>query len=196
MIADDKLNRVVVPPMKISEVPFATGKERDYRSYKLQFQAPQGVGVYTWKLYVVSDTFVGEGIEHNITVRFPLFTNVHSTHGYRSYSCKWTILRHSMTMSAERRMTSRTQKKTALRGRWPLYVVAQLSALAGTTMRRATRRAGLTMMRRASLIAAAVTMTERLAHGLVYSSSALVIVLCHQVKRCKGNLTWHTCPFH
>ncbi|KAG1762805.1 translocation protein sec63 [Suillus placidus] len=41
VLADDKSNRIVVPPMKISDVPASSpGKERDYRSYKLQFQAP------------------------------------------------------------------------------------------------------------------------------------------------------------
>jgi translocation protein SEC63 len=74
VLADDKSNRVVVPPMKIAEVPFAKkgaqAESGDWRAYKLQFQAPQGVGVYTWKLAIVSDTFVGEEIEHAITVRF------------------------------------------------------------------------------------------------------------------------------
>ncbi|KAG1764475.1 translocation protein sec63 [Suillus placidus] len=49
VLADDKSNRIVVPPMKISDVPASSpGKERDYRSYKLQFQAPP------------TDTLVGE----------------------------------------------------------------------------------------------------------------------------------------
>jgi translocation protein SEC63 len=55
--------------MKITDIPFAdTTKSRDYRSYKLQFQAPPNAGMYTWKLYIVSDTFVGEEIEQNIIV--------------------------------------------------------------------------------------------------------------------------------
>jgi translocation protein SEC63 len=69
VLADDKSGRVVVPPIKISDIPYTTGAHRDYRSYKLQFQAPQGVGVYTWKLYIVSDTFVGEEVAQNIVVR-------------------------------------------------------------------------------------------------------------------------------
>lgn len=61
VLADDKSNRIVVPPMKISDVPASSpGKERDYRSYKLQFQAPPNVGLFTWKVYLVSDTLVGE----------------------------------------------------------------------------------------------------------------------------------------
>ncbi|TDL14651.1 hypothetical protein BD410DRAFT_757056 [Rickenella mellea] len=61
LLADEKTNRVVVPPMKITDVPLSNPtKDRNYRAYKLQFQAPQGVGLYTWKVYLVSDTFVGE----------------------------------------------------------------------------------------------------------------------------------------
>jgi translocation protein SEC63 len=71
VLADDKSNRVVVPPMRLADVPFARPDApagRDYRSYKLQFQAPQNVGVYTWKLYLVSDSYVGEELERAITV--------------------------------------------------------------------------------------------------------------------------------
>jgi preprotein translocase subunit Sec63 len=70
VLADDKSNRVVVPPMKITDVPFSKPEQdRDYRSYKLQFQAPNGVGLFTWKVYLVSDTFVGEEICEDIAVR-------------------------------------------------------------------------------------------------------------------------------
>ena len=43
-------------------------QDRNYRSYKLQFQAPNGVGLFTWKVYLVSDTFVGEEICEDIAV--------------------------------------------------------------------------------------------------------------------------------
>jgi translocation protein SEC63 len=70
VLGDDKTNRVVVPPIKITDVPFSdASKTRNYRSYKLQFQAPPQAAVFTWKIYLVSDTFVGEEIEHNVTVR-------------------------------------------------------------------------------------------------------------------------------
>ena len=55
--------------MKITDVPYT---DSDYRSYKLQFQAPQNVGLYTWRAYIVSDTFVGEEIARDVTVR-PVF---------------------------------------------------------------------------------------------------------------------------
>lgn len=68
-MADDKSNRVVVPPVKITDVPFSDpSKDRNYRAYKIQFQAPQGVGLYTWKVYLVSDTFVGEETVKDIVV--------------------------------------------------------------------------------------------------------------------------------
>lgn len=70
VLADDKSNRIVVPPMKISDVPASSPeKERDYRSYKLQFQAPPNVGLFTWKVYLVSDTFVGEESCQDISLK-------------------------------------------------------------------------------------------------------------------------------
>lgn len=71
VVTDEKNNRVVVPPLKITDVPLSgTGSDpsRDYRSYKLQFQAPSNTGFLTWKVYLISDTTVGEEITRNITV--------------------------------------------------------------------------------------------------------------------------------
>lgn len=73
MLADDKLNRTVVPPFKVTDVPYSdpdAEHERDYRSYKIQFQAPQNTGMFTWKIYLVSDTFVGEEVTRDIVVSF------------------------------------------------------------------------------------------------------------------------------
>ncbi|KAI0637606.1 DnaJ-domain-containing protein [Trametes polyzona] len=61
VLADVKGNKVVVPPVKISDIPVADpARGLDYRSYKIQFQAPQAVGLFTWKVFLVSDTFVGD----------------------------------------------------------------------------------------------------------------------------------------
>ncbi|KAF7356833.1 J domain-containing protein [Mycena venus] len=61
VLADDKSNRVVVPPLKVTDVPFRrTGDSSDFRAYKIQFQAPQNTGLLTWRVYVVSDSYVGE----------------------------------------------------------------------------------------------------------------------------------------
>ncbi|KAJ3745376.1 Sec63 Brl domain-containing protein [Lentinula detonsa] len=71
ILADDKSSRVVVPPMKINNVPFSdpSAGDRNYRTYKMQFQAPQNPGVYTWKIYLVSDTYVGEEVSKNMTLK-------------------------------------------------------------------------------------------------------------------------------
>lgn len=64
MIGDQKMNRVIVPPIRVTDVPYANPSKapKDYRMYKLQFQAPPQVGVYTFQLAFVSDTFVGEDV--------------------------------------------------------------------------------------------------------------------------------------
>lgn len=72
VLADDKTGRVVVPPLKVSDVPYSNPKDaedRDYRSYKMQFQAPPSPGMFTWKLYIISDTFVGEEIARDIVLK-------------------------------------------------------------------------------------------------------------------------------
>lgn len=53
--------------MRITDIP--TSSAADYRSYKLQFQAPASPGYFTWKLFLISDTFVGEEIAQDIAVR-------------------------------------------------------------------------------------------------------------------------------
>ena len=70
VLADVRSNRVVVPPMRITDVPYT---DTDYRSYKLQFQAPQNVGLYTWRAYLISDTFVGEDVHQDVAVRCNMF---------------------------------------------------------------------------------------------------------------------------
>jgi len=72
VLADDKLNRIVVPPFKVTDVPYANPNaehDRDYRSYKIQFQAPQNTGMFTWRIYLVSDTFVGEEVTKDIVLK-------------------------------------------------------------------------------------------------------------------------------
>ncbi|KDQ65135.1 hypothetical protein JAAARDRAFT_168038 [Jaapia argillacea MUCL 33604] len=70
VLADDKSSRVVVPPTRITEVPFSDpSRDRNYRCYKLQFQAPPGVGLYTWRVYLMSDTFVGEDVVRDIALK-------------------------------------------------------------------------------------------------------------------------------
>ncbi|OCH84523.1 DnaJ-domain-containing protein [Obba rivulosa] len=66
VLADVKTQRVVVPPMKVSDVPTA---DRGYRSFKIQFQAPPTPGVFTWKLYLISETFIGEEVSRDIILK-------------------------------------------------------------------------------------------------------------------------------
>lgn len=65
VLGDIKANKIVVPPFKVSDIPFT---DSDYRMYKMQFQAPQHVGPYTWRVFVVSDTYVGDDTYQDITV--------------------------------------------------------------------------------------------------------------------------------
>lgn len=69
VLGDEKSNRVVVPPMQISDLPFLDPrKPRNFRAFRLQFQAPQGVGLYTWRIRLISDTFIGEDFAKDLTV--------------------------------------------------------------------------------------------------------------------------------
>lgn len=55
--------------MKITDVPPSNpSKARNYRCYKLQFQAPPNVGLFTWKVYFVSDTVVSGELCRDILV--------------------------------------------------------------------------------------------------------------------------------
>ncbi|KAL4078454.1 Sec63 Brl domain-containing protein [Scleroderma yunnanense] len=70
VLADDKSNRIVVPPMRIIDVPRSNpSKARNYRCYKLQFQAPPNVGLFTWKVYFVSDTVVSGELCRDIVLK-------------------------------------------------------------------------------------------------------------------------------
>ena len=69
MLADAKSDRLVVPPLKVSDVPLSDPtRTRNYRSYKLKFQAPPGTGLFTWRVIVVSDTYIGEDAAKDLQV--------------------------------------------------------------------------------------------------------------------------------
>ncbi|KAF8996806.1 Sec63 Brl domain-containing protein [Cyathus striatus] len=70
VLADEKSSRVVVPPFKVSDIPYADADaDRDFRSYKLQFQGPNSTGMFTWKVVIVSDTYVGEEASKEILLK-------------------------------------------------------------------------------------------------------------------------------
>ena len=61
-----------MPPTKVSDVPLANPNiPRDYRAYKMQFQAPPNVQTFNWKLCVISDTFIGEDAIRDVSVSIP-----------------------------------------------------------------------------------------------------------------------------
>ncbi|KZV63236.1 hypothetical protein PENSPDRAFT_657466 [Peniophora sp. CONT] len=64
ILADPRQHRAVIPPQKITDIPF--GKTR---AYKLKFNGPPGTGVFPWRVMVVSDTFIGEDVSTDITLR-------------------------------------------------------------------------------------------------------------------------------
>jgi len=75
VLADAKSDRLVVPPQKVSDVPFTDStRARDYRSYKLKFQAPPGTGLFTWRVIVVSDTYIAEDAAKDLQLRVEEFT--------------------------------------------------------------------------------------------------------------------------
>ncbi|KAI0269408.1 Sec63 Brl domain-containing protein [Gloeopeniophorella convolvens] len=84
VLADAKIDRLVVPPIKVTDVPFADpSRARDYRSYKLKFQAPSGTGVFTWRIIVVSDTYIGEDASQDIQLRVEEFTELTADEQHR-----------------------------------------------------------------------------------------------------------------
>jgi len=79
VLADAKSDRLVVPPQKVSDVPFTDpSRARNYRSYKLKFQAPPGTGLFTWRVIVVSDTYIAEDAAKDLQVYFS-FVMLHSS---------------------------------------------------------------------------------------------------------------------
>ncbi len=78
VLTDEKSNRVVVPPLKITYMPKARLPHADAdeahlntiteHTYKIQFQSSPNVGIFTWKVYVISDTFVGGEVTRDITI--------------------------------------------------------------------------------------------------------------------------------
>jgi translocation protein SEC63 len=63
-VADERGGKIVVPPTKITDVPYS----KHARAYRLQFQATFGPQTYPWKMFLISDTFVGEEIVRDLPV--------------------------------------------------------------------------------------------------------------------------------
>ncbi|TRM68605.1 Sec63 Brl domain-containing protein [Schizophyllum amplum] len=67
ILADPRQHKMVVPPLKVMDVPYAS--DADYRSYKIQFQAPPNVGEFHWSVRLLSDTYIGEFQEQDIVLK-------------------------------------------------------------------------------------------------------------------------------
>lgn len=81
--------------MKVTDVPFVDPTcPRDYRLYKIKFQAPPGTGLFTWRAIVVSDTYIGEDAAKDLQVCFlnSRYSSYALTHLQLSYG--WKNSRH------------------------------------------------------------------------------------------------------
>ncbi|KAI0938903.1 hypothetical protein AcW1_004093 [Taiwanofungus camphoratus] len=65
VLTDVKTSRIMVAPMRVTDIPVG----QDYRSFKVQMQAPPNPSVIACKLYVISDTFVGEEVSKDIKMK-------------------------------------------------------------------------------------------------------------------------------
>ncbi|KAH9037635.1 Sec63 Brl domain-containing protein [Lactarius pseudohatsudake] len=84
VLADAKSDRLVVPPMKVTDVPFVDRtRSKDYRLYKIKFQAPPGTGLFTWRVIVVSDTYIGEDAAKDLQLRVEEFTALSADEQHR-----------------------------------------------------------------------------------------------------------------
>lgn len=84
VVADVKSDRLVVPPMKVTDVPFVDPtRPRDYRLYKIKFQAPPGTGLFTWRAIIVSDTYIGEDASKDLQLRVEEFTALSADEQHR-----------------------------------------------------------------------------------------------------------------
>ncbi|KIY71750.1 translocation protein sec63 [Cylindrobasidium torrendii FP15055 ss-10] len=71
VLADPKTQKLAaVQPMRIYDIPHVSElpASRPYRTYKIRFQAPPSVGVNPWRVYIVSDSFVGAEVSTPITL--------------------------------------------------------------------------------------------------------------------------------
>ena len=70
MMGDSKLNKVIIQPIRITDIPLprTDGLPSEPREYSLQFQAPPQASLFSFVLYALSDTFLGADVERPIMV--------------------------------------------------------------------------------------------------------------------------------
>ncbi|ORY28616.1 Sec63 Brl domain-domain-containing protein [Naematelia encephala] len=71
LLGDSKLDKVIVQPTKITDIPLprADGLPSEPREYSLQFQAPPQANLYSFVLYATSDTFLGGDVIRPIMLK-------------------------------------------------------------------------------------------------------------------------------
>ena len=76
-VADDKANRLVVPPLKISDIiPYSRpDADRNYRAFKIQFQCPPNTGLFTWKIYLHCQQYLCRWRSIELSVTFFCFSS-------------------------------------------------------------------------------------------------------------------------
>jgi translocation protein SEC63 len=64
MLGDSKLDKVIIQPSKVTDLPIPRpdGLASEFREYSLQFQAPPEANLYSFVLHAASDTFLGADI--------------------------------------------------------------------------------------------------------------------------------------
>ncbi|EJU05983.1 hypothetical protein DACRYDRAFT_19320 [Dacryopinax primogenitus] len=70
-IGDRRTDRVVVPPIRITNIPLSdeSRPSHNYRMYKIQFQAPPQVAIYPFTVHIMSDTYIGEDAVRDVKLQ-------------------------------------------------------------------------------------------------------------------------------
>ena len=70
LIGDSKLDRVIFPPAKISDIPLPStdGSNMPLKEYVYQFQAPPQAAVYSFVACWQNDSILGSDVEIPMTV--------------------------------------------------------------------------------------------------------------------------------
>lgn len=71
LLGDTKLNKVIVPPIKITDIPLPSpdGTPSEPKEINLQFQAPPQVNLYSFVAHLRSDTYLGEDVQVPIMLK-------------------------------------------------------------------------------------------------------------------------------
>jgi len=132
VLADVRTGKVVVPPMRFTDVPISDPtRKRNYRTYKMQIQAPPQVGMFPWRLLIFSDTYVGEDVGRDLPVSIALS---HFCRAYSDLCCSCGLKRFlRRQLRRSRRTRSRTRMRIPSPARWQRCAVAKSRRATRTT---------------------------------------------------------------